>query len=466
VTEAEQQLAAERESGTAAVREQARQAVEAGRRHLAAVEALTGGADAETAMAGLSEAQSRLSQANRAAAKVQKLTAELAGLVTKLESARSRLEAATDTASAVREELATLDGHRTDLRERVEEARGEEASVQRRHARVTAAVEALAEHEEAARALREAQARARRAGEAADQAARAAGFPDHEQAAAAALPDHERTELAEVTADHDARLSRVIAILEELPPTTEDLPDTLAETLRIAFESARAAHRAAQEHHTLATRSAQALTRLAADLETHARQTAPLRTSFISLEAVSRCVEGTGGDNQLRMRLSSYVLAARLEQVAQAASVRLAAMSGGRYELVHTDGPARAGARSGLGLAVVDGWTGVQRDPGTLSGGETFCTSLALALGLADVVQAEAGGAIIETLLVDEGFGSLDEDTLEEVMDVLDGLRSGGRAVGLVSHVADLRDRIPAQLEVVKTRTGSRLRMGAPALTA
>src|SRR5690606_31972505 len=98
-----------------------------------------------------------------------------------------------------------------------------------------------------------------------------------------------------------------------------------------------------------------------------------------------------------------------------------------------------------------------------LSGGETFYASLALALGLSDVVRAEAGGTPMETLLVDEGFGSLDEQTLDEVMDVLDGLRSGGRAVGLVSHVAELRDRIPARLEIVRTRTGSRVRQAEPA---
>ena len=107
---------------------------------------------------------------------------------------------------------------------------------------------------------------------------------------------------------------------------------------------------------------------------------------------------------------------------------------------------------------MVDGWTGRQRDTASLSGGESFYTSLALALGLADVVTAEAGGATVETLFVDEGFGSLDEDTLGEVLDVLDGLRSGGRVVGLVSHVPDMRDRIPARLEVVKTATGSTLR--------
>jgi exonuclease SbcC len=91
----------------------------------------------------------------------------------------------------------------------------------------------------------------------------------------------------------------------------------------------------------------------------------------------------------------------------------------------------------------------------TLSGGETFVVSLALALGLADVVTGEAGGAHIETLFVDEGFGSLDSDTLELVMDTLDQLREGGRVVGVVSHVPELRTRIPTQLVVHKTRTGS-----------
>ena len=137
-----------------------------------------------------------------------------------------------------------------------------------------------------------------------------------------------------------------------------------------------------------------------------------------------------------------------------AASDRLLKMTSGRYSLVHTD--ARRGAgRSGLGLLACDSWTGVDRDTSTLSGGETFLASLALALGLRDVVAAEAGGTRIEALFVDEGFGSLDEDTLEEVMTVLDGLREGGRMVGIVSHVAELRQRIPAQVRVRKGQAGS-----------
>ncbi len=141
-----------------------------------------------------------------------------------------------------------------------------------------------------------------------------------------------------------------------------------------------------------------------------------------------------------------------------AANERLATMSAGRYALVHTLDKAagdRRGGSGGLGLKVADAWTGRERDPVTLSGGESFISSLALALGLADVVTQEAGGAEIGTLFVDEGFGTLDEQTLDEVMDVLDGLRDGGRAVGIVSHVAELRGRIPAQLKVRKDRTGS-----------
>lgn len=174
------------------------------------------------------------------------------------------------------------------------------------------------------------------------------------------------------------------------------------------------------------------------------------------LTALAESARG-GGVNSYRMSLNSYVLAARLEQVAIAASERLVAMSEGRYTLQHTDAKAARGAKSGLGLEVVDEWTGQRRDTSTLSGGESFMASLSLALGLADVVQQEAGGVDIETLFVDEGFGSLDEQALEQVMDALEGLRDGGRVVGLVSHVGEMKQRIAAQLQVVKGRNGSTL---------
>ena len=172
-------------------------------------------------------------------------------------------------------------------------------------------------------------------------------------------------------------------------------------------------------------------------------------------------VEGKHPDNQLQMRLSAYVLAHRLGQVVEAANLRLSTMSDQRYSLVHTGRRGAGETRGGLSLLVRDDWTGDSRDPATLSGGETFVVSLALALGLADVITDEAGGADLDTLFVDEGFGSLDADTLEDVMDTLDTLRDGGRVVGVVSHVPELQTRIPTQLGSTARRHGSRVSLHA-----
>ena len=144
-------------------------------------------------------------------------------------------------------------------------------------------------------------------------------------------------------------------------------------------------------------------------------------------------------------------------------------MSDQRYSLAATGRRGAGENRGGLSLLVRDDWSGEERDPATLSGGETFVVSLALALGLADVITQEsdsgaAGDSRLDTLFVDEGFGSLDADTLDDVMDTLDSLREGGRVVGVVSHVAEMRDRIPCRLEVTKSRRGSRVRgSGRPA---
>jgi exonuclease SbcC len=199
------------------------------------------------------------------------------------------------------------------------------------------------------------------------------------------------------------------------------------------------------------------LARLGERLTADVRRLRPFAERLATATELSQLVAGTSRSNELRMSLENYVLAARLEQVAASAGLRLAAMSHGRYTLEHTDARARGNTRSGLGLQVLDAWTGQYRDTATLSGGESFFASLALALGLADVVTDEAGGMPLDTLFVDEGFGSLDADALEEVMTVLDGLRERDRAVGIVSHVAELRDRVPNQLQVRKGRSGSRL---------
>ncbi|MEW1960875.1 SMC family ATPase [Microbacterium sp. NPDC077644] len=176
------------------------------------------------------------------------------------------------------------------------------------------------------------------------------------------------------------------------------------------------------------------------------------------LRGVADTVAGRAG-NTHKMSLETFVLAAELEEIVDAANRRLSDMSTGRYQLQHSDALASRGAASGLGIVVFDAFTGQTRPAQSLSGGETFLSSLALALGLAEVVTARAGGIQLDTLFIDEGFGSLDADTLEVAMRTLDELRSGGRTVGVISHVESMQEQIPAQVVVEQTPAGpSRIR--------
>jgi exonuclease SbcC len=314
---------------------------------------------------------------------------------------------------------------------------------------------------EAADATARAEADAQRAAAQAARAAAEAGFDDLDAVRDALRAADWRADADQAIRDHEASFRAVADLLADpdldvvLDPRA-DLPGATADV-----DAARKQHDDAVAAYDRATHKAEQLAGLAPRLTASLAELQPLAARAAQARGLADLAAGNGA-NTLRMTLSSFVLAARLEEVAAAASARLLAMTSGRYSLVHTD--ARRGAgRSGLGLLACDAWTGVDRDTSTLSGGETFLASLALALGLADVVTAEAGGTRIEALFVDEGFGSLDEETLEEVMTVLDALREGGRMVGIVSHVAELRQRIPAQIRVHKAHAGSHLTVCAPA---
>jgi DNA repair protein SbcC/Rad50 len=317
------------------------------------------------------------------------------------------------------------------------------------------AADALTAAADAAEATMRAEDDTRRAGDLAVQAAAEAGFAELEAARRAQRDAPWRAAADQAIREHEAS-SRAVAELLADPDLDVALdPPADVAGARAAVGEARQVHDDAVAAYDRAKHRAEQLADLAPRLAARLDELKPLADRAAEARRLADLAAGLGA-NTLRMTLSSFVLAARLEEVAAAASERLLKMTSGRYSLVHTD--ARRGAgRSGLGLLACDGWTGVDRDTSTLSGGETFLASLALALGLADVVTAEAGGTRIEALFVDEGFGSLDEDTLEEVMTVLDGLREGGRMVGIVSHVAELRQRIPAQIRVHKGQAGSHL---------
>jgi DNA repair protein SbcC/Rad50 len=232
-------------------------------------------------------------------------------------------------------------------------------------------------------------------------------------------------------------------------PAAEAAADTAATALAAAQDADRDARGASRALAEQAARLRQRLAEL--DREQDAADRLAAQTEpVIRLAGLAKGTEG-----QRKIALTTYVLRLWFEQVVQAANARLAAMSSGRYELRRTDEGETRRQRTGLTLAVIDRHTGAERSPKSLSGGETFYTSLALALGLADVVKAEAGGVELDTLFIDEGFGSLDPQTLDQVMAVIDDLRDRGRAVGIVSHVTDLKDRVYERLEVRRLRDGS-----------
>jgi len=161
------------------------------------------------------------------------------------------------------------------------------------------------------------------------------------------------------------------------------------------------------------------------------------------------------GDNPYKLSFSAFVLQALLDDVLTTANLRLNKISQGRYALFRSKDINDARKEQGLSLEVLDSFTGQRRSVSTLSGGESFFTSLSLALGLSDVLEAYAGGLHLDTILVDEGFGSLDPETLDSAINTLTELQAGGRLVGIISHVADLEERIPTRLEIIRGQHGS-----------
>ena len=178
---------------------------------------------------------------------------------------------------------------------------------------------------------------------------------------------------------------------------------------------------------------------------------------YAGLASIAR---GDNPDKNHQIDLVSYVLGGEFEQVLQVASEHLQRMSDNRYRLVLSDKrEKRARIGGGLSISVEDNWNNDQREVNSLSGGESFLASLSLALGLAEVVQARNGGIEIETLFIDEGFGTLDAQTLELVMETLENIRENGRVIGLISHVEDMKERISAQVSIEKRQNGSTLRV-------
>ena len=160
------------------------------------------------------------------------------------------------------------------------------------------------------------------------------------------------------------------------------------------------------------------------------------------------------GQNSQKISFERYLQIEYLEQIIQAANERLIKLSNGQFRLERSERQEAHGRQSGLGLDIYDAYTGQTRDVKSLSGGEKFNASLSLALGMSDVIQSFQGGISIETMFIDEGFGSLDEESLTKAIDTLIELQESGRMIGVISHVQELKHMLPARLEVIKQKEG------------
>lgn len=229
-----------------------------------------------------------------------------------------------------------------------------------------------------------------------------------------------------------------------LDPAAADAAFTHATTARIQAE---AEHAVADEQRARLAHAHAALVTQFQDLGAARDRLDSIGSSTEAAIQLGALVTARGAMNRRNLTLQSYAVQRRFQAVLEASSIHLERMSGGQFSFI-IDDKAAGRAQAGLGIDIQDAWTGQSRDPESLSGGETFYASLSLALGLVDIVREEAGGVSLDTLFVDEGFGSLDADTLSVVLDQLDALRSRGRVVGVISHVAEMKEWVHDRIVV------------------
>ena len=447
--EAERQARAARQEG-----EQRRAATAA---TLASTGAAAGGLDAATATAAVDALRIAVAEDQRAADELTGLEQRLSDLLGRREHLIAERERCAATLVTLDRDLSALAERIAGRATRLAQACAGHPSPEHRRTFLLRRAEAVDAWAAAAEQAASADMAARSASVSAERDAVAAGFPDAAAARVAAELDVDDVR-GRIRAAEDRRTALEgrlaapdLAGLELTEPVDLDSPTRAATAADVAHRAATSAADAAAARRAQVGAAVDRLRRAWDNRD-------PVAAHDAELAALAEVVAGRG-QNHRAMSLRTYVLAAKLQEVAVAGSARLERMSGGRYTFVHSSARESRGRSGGLGLDVLDGWSGQTRPTRTLSGGETFLASLALALGLSDVVAAESGGRVLDTLFIDEGFGTLDAEVLELVMATLDELRSGGRIVGLVSHVDDLRQRIPSRLRVRTGPAGSELKM-------
>jgi exonuclease SbcC len=413
----------------------------------------SGGQDLAELIVDVDAATRAAQSAATAKERLEELTTTRDGLHEAIETLRKAIDSSVASRSTLVEKKALAS-------QAVRTASQELAAARGTYPTVTAHRQAVGAQHLAATNLRDAQQSLRRSTAAVEESTRILdtalanhGFADVTAVAAASATIDIQEELEERINKHAAATSAVTEALasdelQGVPTGPVDL-----EAVLVILNEAENAQNAAIAANSAAQTTHNAVKQLANKITEELKAVVKLQREYDVVNRLANTVRGQA-PNTMKMTLEAFALAAELEEIIKAANVRLRTMTSGRYEFEHSDALAGHGAQSGLALRMLDAHTGDTRSPQSLSGGEKFQASLALALGLAEVVTSRAGGLRLDTLFIDEGFGSLDPGTLETTMATLDNLKEGGRTIGLISHVEAMKESIPAQLFVDVTPGG------------
>ncbi len=424
---------------------------------LAALTASAGGHGIGECQVALTESEGALSTATAQKERLPQLQDELSELDHRNESLRSSLSALAEIAVTATEEARNAEADISTISKQVREARGPFDTVPQRIAHLDSQIAALRDLVSSCKALAIAQAQleVRRQKWLTEVSASAVGSETEYEDLVPYLPelaelyDHiERHETEQRVVNEGLEDPDVVAI-----DTHADDAD-LTELQTLVTKCAGVQDNATQELGRRQNRF-DAVSASAATIFELVSQLASVFAETSGAIRLAEIVNANSAENLLRVPMPTYVLVSRFKEVLAAANQRLATMSDGRYTIEYLEERESHGRKSGLGINILDRHTERLRQPGDLSGGETFYTALSLALGLADVVVQEAGGVELGTLFIDEGFGSLDSLTLDSVLTEVSHLRAGGRAVGVVSHVDELKQRISDRIEVRKSGDGT-----------
>lgn len=412
----------------------------------------SGGIALDTATATLTTARAELTAAREADAALEACNERIEALKHEIDTDAQRLREAETALVQARSSFDTAATANQLKRTEVTRLRAGQPTIAERIELISALVTATDSLLQSNSAVRNTKQQLKAASRQLDERLASSPFADRDRLVAAALPASKVAELREQVHQHREAVAEVRAKLADerfatLPgiPVDSDTPaavarasaDRLTELNQLAgsvgSEQRRAAEQAKQSRGLMAS----------------------LGEEGARAEAMSRFADTLRGANARKQNIEVFVLASWLEEIIRAANAHLTQLSSGRYQLEVDESIEAHGRQSGLGIAVFDSYNGELRKPQSLSGGETFLVSLALALGLAEVVSAQAGGISLDTLFIDEGFGSLDSETLEVAMRSLDQLRQSGRTIGVISHVEAMHQRIPAKLVVERNPDGS-----------